>query len=601
MLVFASIRAAAVVALALSAYGLGAPVLGRLCPAGRGERAALSITLGLGVLGTASLLLGLVGALTRTSVTILAAAGVALAVVSLRRGRADGADAAPCRGWLRIATIAIGGAAIALAFARALYPPTAFDATLYHLPMAKAFAARGRVAPNPDLRFPVFPALNEVLFADAMLLGDDVSAQLVQTLFFALVTLGVAAWGRRVGGDPAGFWATALWIANPVVFSLASVAYVDMGLAAFAFFAVDACARWLESDDPRWARLAGAFAGFAAASKYSGLFFVGLVAALLVLRLARRSAAAYRALLAFSAATAVAGGAWYVLEWAWTGNPVWPFARRLFGLRLWTSTDVASLEWSLGSYGWGRSLGDLLRLPFRLVFDQPGAEPRVLPLLFLFYAVAVWAAIRRRELQWPAAAAAAYIVFWFATTQQVRFLLPLVPLLSVLGAAGLSAAVERARTPWRRRSRVAVTIGLAILAAAALAVVFRIAWIAPALPTTPAERERYLERLTSYPFYRDLNERRHGNYAVYAFHDENLTYYCEGRHLGDWFGPNCYADAPLTTARALFDWLRQRGVSYLLVNQSKTITRLPADDEFPRLFERVYERGPVVAYALRPQ
>lgn len=593
MLAFALTRAAAIAAVALSAYGFGAPVLGRL-RLGRAERIALGVTLGLGVLGTASLLLGLAGALNRTGVTILVAGGVALAVFSLRRRRTDEEKKnAPRRGWLRTATTAIGAAALALAFARALYPPTAFDATMYHLPMAKAYAMHGRVAPNPDLRFPVFPALNEVLFADAMLLCDDVSAQLVETLFFALLTLGVAVWATRAGGPAAGFWATALWIANPVAVSLASVAYVDMGLTAFAFFAVYAVARWLESDDPAWARLAGAFAGFAAATKYSGLFFVGLIAGALLLRLARR------ALLMFFAAAAAAGGIGYVLDGIWTGNPIWPFGGGIFGLRFWSSNDVASLEWSLRSYGWGRSPMDLLRLPYRLVFDQPGTEPRVLPLLFVLFPLAVWAAIRRRELRWPVVAAVAFVVFWFTATQQARFLLPVVPLLSVLGASGLSATVERARGDWRRRSRVAVTIGMATLAATVLAVILHSVRTAPPLPTTPPERERYLERLTSYPFYRDLNQRLHGNYTVYALHDENMTYYCDGRHLGDWFGPNRYTDVPLTTARALFDWLRQRGVSYLLVNPSRTKTALPADGEFPRLFERVYARGPVVAFALR--
>src|SRR4029077_7730917 len=121
-----------------------------------------------------------------------------------------------------------------------------------------------------------------------------------------------------------GFWASALWISNPVVFSLASVAYVDMGLAAFAFFAVYASARWLRSEDPGWARVAGGFAGFAAATKYSGLFFVGLIAGALVLFLARRRAPARRSLFGFVAAAALAGGAWYVLNVLWTGNPVWP-------------------------------------------------------------------------------------------------------------------------------------------------------------------------------------------------------------------------------------------------------------------------------------
>ena len=599
MLVFVLTRAAVITGIAASAFGFGAPVLGRLRLAGAGERFVLATTLGLGVLGTASFLLGLAGVLTRLSVALLVAAGVALAVVSLRRRRTDEMKVSTSGGWLRTAAITVGATAIALAFACGLYPPTAFDATLYHLPMAKAYAAHGRIAPNPDLRFPVFPALNEVLFADAMLLDDDVSAALVETLFFALLTAGVAIWGTRVGRSATGFWALALWISSPVVSSLASVAYVDMGLAAFAFFAMYASARWLESEDPGWASIAGAFAGFAAATKYSGLFFVGLVGCVLVFSLRRRGAPPHRGFLGFVAAAAMAGGGWYVLNIFWTGNPVWPFAGRLFGLRFWSAGDAASLDWSLHHYGWGRGALDLLRLPYRLVFDQPSTEPRALPLLFLLFPLAVWAAVRRRELRWLAAAVAAFVVFWFVTTQQVRFLLPAVPLLSVLGACGLAAAVERAPRAWRRRSRVAVTIGTATLASAALAVVLRNFWTEPSVPTTLAERERYLERIPSYPFYRDLNRETHGDYAVYALFDENMTYYCDGRHLGDWFGPNRYADVPRTTGRALFDWLRQRGATHLLVNQPRTTTGLPVDADFPTLFERVYERGPIVAYALR--
>lgn len=598
MLVFALTRLAVICGFAVSAYGFGRPVLGHLRFDGRGERLALGTTLGLGVIGTASLVLGLFGALNRPLVMILVAAGLALAVFSLRRRLPDFEKREPSAGWLRSATIAIGAAVVAIALVRGLYPPTAFDATMYHLPMAKAYAAHGRVAPNPDLRFPVFPALNETLFADAMLLCDDVSAQLVETLFFGLLTAGVAIWGARAGGEAARFWAVALWVSNPVALSLASVAYVDMGLAAFAFFSVYASARWLESKDPGWARVAGAFAGFAAATKYSGLFFVVLAAGALVLRILRRDALARREPFAFAAAASAAGGLWYILDWRWTGNPIWPFAGKIFGYRFWSPEDVASLLWSLRKYGSGRSLRDFLLLPYRLIFEQSRTEARVLPLLFVLLPLAVWAAIRRRELRWPAAAAAAYFVFWFETTQQVRFLLPVVPLLSVLGACGVATLVDSARGQWRPRSRLAVTIGMAILAGAALAVVVRDASIDRSVPTTSAERELYLERLVSYPFYRDLNQRLNGNYAVYAFRDENMTYYCDGRHLGDWFGPNRYADAPLTTARTLFDWLRKRGVSYLLVNQDARV-RLPTGDEFSSLFERVYERGPVVAYALR--
>ena len=48
-------------------------------------------------------------------------------------------------------------------FLLALYPPTAFDETLYHLPFAREFVRTGGVPFLPDLRFPVFPQLAEIL------------------------------------------------------------------------------------------------------------------------------------------------------------------------------------------------------------------------------------------------------------------------------------------------------------------------------------------------------------------------------------------------------------------------------------------------------
>src|SRR6185436_18319680 len=47
--------------------------------------------------------------------------------------------------------------------ALALYPPLAFDEMLYHLPFVRAMATSGAISFHPDIRFPIFPQLNEAL------------------------------------------------------------------------------------------------------------------------------------------------------------------------------------------------------------------------------------------------------------------------------------------------------------------------------------------------------------------------------------------------------------------------------------------------------
>src|SRR5262249_6447633 len=76
----------------------------------------------------------------------------------------------------------IATAAITPLVLPALYPPTAFAATLSPLPFARAFVESGGVPYLLDRRTPVFPQVNEILFAAVMMFGPDVAAHGVQLL-----------------------------------------------------------------------------------------------------------------------------------------------------------------------------------------------------------------------------------------------------------------------------------------------------------------------------------------------------------------------------------------------------------------------------------
>ncbi|HXU47230.1 MAG TPA: hypothetical protein VN783_17015, partial [Thermoanaerobaculia bacterium] len=225
--------------MAAVAAGLGTLARGR--PRGEESRwgeAGLDLALGLALLSALGFWLGLAGCL-RPGELVL---GVALlsGLLFLVRPRAPrnpqpGVPAgSPALGepeW-RLAVPILALVALPLAVL-ALYPPTAFDPTLYHLPYARAFVATGGLPYLPDLRFPVFPQASEVLFAEAMLLADDRAAQLL-SLVATIATAGILfSWARRAWGAEAGALAAGLFLGGPIVAYLSGTAYTEPLLVLF--------------------------------------------------------------------------------------------------------------------------------------------------------------------------------------------------------------------------------------------------------------------------------------------------------------------------------------------------------------------------------
>ncbi len=111
-----------------------------------------------------------------------------------------------------------------------LYPPTAFDATLYHLPFARGFVNSGGIPFLVDLRFPVFPQATEMLFALVLSFAPDVAVHGVSWLMTMLTAALIWAWARDAfSGAVAGWLAAAIYLGNPIVVYLAGIGYVDAG------------------------------------------------------------------------------------------------------------------------------------------------------------------------------------------------------------------------------------------------------------------------------------------------------------------------------------------------------------------------------------
>ncbi|HEY3202895.1 MAG TPA: glycosyltransferase family 39 protein [Thermoanaerobaculia bacterium] len=578
-------HAAALLLVAASAAALGRPLTRSLSFHGSMERGVFATSIGLGVFANAVHLLGLVGAIRPATILLLIAAP--FAIFLLRGEQERKPPLLPDRLSLDAVLLLLFGLAPALLLA--LYPPTEFDATMYHLPYAKAFATRHALVFLPTLRFPVFPQLVEMLFTAALSVYDDVSAQLIHFLCLALTALALLAWSRRVATARAGIWAAAAWLGSPIVLAEGASAYVDVGLALFCTLCLYAWSAWVDTNDERWLFWSAVFAGFAASTKYQGFFFVfAIPAAVLIVK----RGAGGRLALRYLAVSMLVLSPFYGRIVAETGNPLFPFFSGWFGTTAWSEPVDPTPS--------GGVLGALGRL-----FLPGNAHPRrtiYSPFLLLLAPLLTAAVITDRRRRLLLALALAFGTCWYLSNPAPRYLFPVVPACTLTAAAFLDGFLRKRGMPRKIPER-AFTAALALLLILpGTAWAWRKVWRQGPLPVTALGRERYLdERVDVHSALSALNSRFGASYTVYCLHCESAAYFAEGTFLGDYFGPYRFSrvQAVLGDGRLLYDTLRQMGVTHLLVSQQGGTVRMPDDSSFQMLFEPMPAPPGVLLFALR--
>jgi len=597
----------AVAAVTVLAYVVGQHLTARLPFDSAAESIALSITLGFGALATLTFALGLFGLLQRWAVSAFLLASMAICWPALPSRPSVRSVAASVRRH-PIIIVVVGAVVVTVAVPLVmltLYPSVAGDATDWHLAMPKLYIAAERVYPPPYLRYPVFPQINEMLFALMLLYAGDIGAQLVQCVAMLLVGLLLYVWGASVQASIGGIWAAALWLGSPLVVNFGTVAFIDSGLTLFVAASAYCFFKGLRQGASRgWLLLSGVFTGFAAGSKYSALFFMAAFGLALAYRSARERR--WAPVLTFGLAAVVVAAPWYGYNAVQTGNPVFPFFNRVFPTGSWSAEDVTALMTHMRGFAVGRSVGDFLRLPWDLA-SRPEAFHAEAPLSaayrWLLPAVLVVGALTR-HLRGILAVTIGYVLFWFLSWQVARYLFPVLPLLSLLTAITVVRLVGLIPL---RVGRLGGTI-MALLVAGVLTfpgwsfALQRMRELG-ALPTTRAAREAYLSRWApSYPAYQLLNERRGSRYQLYQLLDEQMAYFADGTFIGDWFGPGRYTPVfhALHDGRALYAELKRLGADHFLIwsNKYGSGEKPPADEFFRTHFKPLYVKGPIALYEI---
>jgi hypothetical protein len=211
----------------------------------------------------------------------------------------------------------------------ALKPEVSADGLSMHLALPMAVAHEARWAFDfRMMSWALMPAGADSLYAAAYLLGGESAARLLNFAFLTIICT-LLAHGVRRWVSPAQSWLmTALFASTPLVQLVTGSLFVENVWAALLLAATLALAGYVESAQPGRVFVTAILAGAAMAVKViAGAFVAPLVIIATVAVFRKR---AWKAGLTAAALLTLFAAPPYVYAFAKTGNPVFPFANRVF-------------------------------------------------------------------------------------------------------------------------------------------------------------------------------------------------------------------------------------------------------------------------------
>lgn len=587
--------------------------------------AASALMLGYVIIGLGALALGLMGhanwwalaelLLGLAFVGVLSLNQCIATLTALARTAWRGLRDSPYAPAYRVMTIIVIMQALA-----ALAPagPTDYDGICQHLVQGQQYLIAGKITPLWYDHHSQFPATVQMLYMIAQAFGEPGAAKLFHWGFGILALLATLVGGRRLLGPGAGAYGALILATTPSFAWLMGVAYVDLATTAGGILALTLLCLWLRDRDTTHLWLSALMVGAAAATKMQALALLGVLTVAVVIGASGGGLRRVKLAATYAGIALILCMPWYAKTWAWTGNPVYPFAYGVFGGKMWSEDRAETYTRSQLEFGAGelpsvqqmaamsplrriftgpRAPANLLLAPLRLLtepaeftvgptglgafaFASPGPLYLVMiPLLLLLKPP--------RPVGWILLIFAPLGLWWLMSMQLSRYLLPSLAL--VAPAAGWAA--EQAL---RRGSLLGLTVkfivGLWVAVALALMVGYITPQVMPALGLQSPD-EYLTESLDVYPVSHYVAEHTAPDAKV-ALYGEPRGYYLQRAHIWGEPGHSALIDyASMTGPADLIAAYRRLGITHVLVHTSLFPDMFTSDDRLARLLGDALNQG----------
>ncbi|MHB8907354.1 MAG: ArnT family glycosyltransferase [Syntrophales bacterium] len=601
---------------------LGTTGVGRLCLSAmdlrftsRGEWLFLSFGMGLTIVGYATFLLGVTQSLYPLSIVLLLSSLLLISAAGWLRPVRTALAPPPGHSIRERPAAILLGILLLAGLMLTLTPEIGKDALIYHLAVPKHYLLHHGFYFIPGNVFAGYPLLGEMHYLLALFVQNDILAKAMNYVLLCGILLGMGLFARFLLREhlfPA--LSMLIFLSIPSVFTASHMAYNDLFVAFFTLASVYSFVRWSEQGMTAWLILCGVFSGSAAACKYTALLLTPL-GALGILWCASRAKAearqTLRLLALYVAAAVISGSPFYLKNWFSTGNPFYPFFYGIFGGRGWDGDQARLYDLFIQNLGMGRSILDYLLLPWNISLRAKVDSPQFDGILGPIFLLTLPFLVGLRRWETPVRLLLIYVLatfcFWASSAQQIRYLIPLFPLLALV--AGVIITRYRERT-WT------FTLLLCIVTASFVFNGYYITRefmkISPLGVVTGIESsDSFLSRmLPQYTQYRYLNRNLPRDARVLLLYMKNYTFLCHR---------DCYADSLFeahtlqailreeSSAKGVLNRLKEQGFTHILYNSTYLLGEpSPLSVEQKRLFfdfqktylSAVRQEGPYHLYRL---
>lgn len=600
----------------MASYALKPIIDRRIKDAYYSETIGLGGLISLGLIGTLTLLFGLIPGALPIGMGVVTGAVVVGFIFAVRAGTLKHPQVpVGLPEW--ISTILLVVCSVMAVFT-VLGPSDAldWDTIAYHLAVPKIWLASGHIHYIEGIHQSNFPFAWDNLYLYGLWWGGEPGAKAFNLLgyFFGASAISglTIRWAREWGGgekrNKLSQWAptvaVALFAGSPLMLWQAGTAYIDLihglycGLAML--YLADAMRK---PENATWAMpIGGILLGLGIGTKYTGLAAALAIDLVIVVWAAlqfQRVKAVFKPLMIAAGLATVIAAPWYIKNIAYTGNPVFPFAYSVFGGRDWApwKSEIYTNEqqtFGVGRTESGRDPTAIGHAIFGLAYQpgrfiNPGQEfglgypygalgAGVIGALLLACAAGPRDPAMRASLLYVGIT----LLVWFFLSQQSRYLAIIVPPLCLLGAyvfaggsragiadQGTSAPDSKPQTPKARLTLIsALMLGIAGLQMAYTLGMFAFDRVPPRLDVITGhttEQEFYTSRGVSFAVAaQQINE--DASVTGLAMFDEVFGFYLDKPYL--WANPGhpiaIDYDA-LQSGAQLMQEFRSRGLSHVYV------------------------------------
>lgn len=494
---------------------------------------------------------------------------------------------------------------LSVAFVACHLPEIEFDPLIYHLTVPKLYLQQHRIADIPEILEAVFPKNIGMIYIYGLALHSQITVKFLNFWMGLLLLLGIYGFGRQHWSRLVGLAAATLLASTPIVFFELRSVYIDLPIALFCFLNLLALERWMADGGRKWLVLSAFFLGMAAGSKYNALFNVLAASALVGYHfLARRRFSLFQTgvklalygLLCLSSLLA-----WLYLTYRFTGDPLFPylsgdplfpFLKGLFHSERWETYNLPVVR--SGGHRWGLPLSftNVFKTLWQMHFDEKTFCGSLGPFYVLLVPLLAFVSKLHPVLKRMLAYSAIYLGLWLVTTQSNRYLIPVLPALSLVAAGALAGFLHAVGTLQKSLRSIAIA-GLLLTAAYNLPFLFYLWWVpgkryfTPVLGAFPESvfsdnysPERYLSTyMGSLPAINFLNSLGNVRRVLYVgFRDGPPLFYANF--------PLVYNELNVYNRfieekdlSRLLELLRQHEVSHVLVEQKFGVEKLVSSPE----------------------